>query len=445
MPGAASAAAPAPAISAAAALVAAMQSVGIVIAPGDVTATPQGPALSDKTELRVAGEQIAGPATSQLVYFPLAPGVLVLAYQQTTFTDGPGDWLTLVDASNGTLLWRKNIRSYASTQEARFSVYVQADGTTPADSPAPQSPTTAVPGAQHAVPRDRPHHRQHVRRAGPRRQSRRLDSRRRADDDDAATTSMRAWIASGGAEREHLRHRHARHQRPADRQPRRRDAQSRLPRQRRPRLQLPARRRRAAIPRPATRRPAPALPQDAFRRGAVTQLFYVTNWYHDQLFKLGFDEAAGNFQNTNFSGMGLGGDRVLADAQDASGTNNANFATPPDGQSGRMQMFRFTGPTIDRDGDLDAEIVIHELTHGLSNRLVGNAAGLIWSVGGGHGRRLERLLRAVAAEQHQRRRSQRAVRVRRLRHLQARRRSLRTTTSTASAASRTPPTTRSTR
>ena len=73
------------------------------------------------------------------------------------------------------------------------------------------------------------------------------------------------------------------------------------------------------------------LPQDAFRRGAVTQLFYITNWYHDQLFNLGFDEAAGNFQNTNFSGMGLGGDRVLAEAQDSSGTNNANFATPPDG------------------------------------------------------------------------------------------------------------------
>ncbi len=108
----------------------------------------------------------------------------------------------------------------------------------------------------------------------------------------------------------------------------------------------------------------------------MTQLFYLTNWYHDQLFQLGFDEAAGNFQTINFSGMGLGGDRVRADAQDGQGTNNANFSTPPDGMPGRMQMYRFTGPTLDRDGDLDAEIVIHELTHGLSNRLVGNATGL---------------------------------------------------------------------
>ena len=42
-------------------------------------------------------------------------------------------------------------------------------------------------------------------------------------------------------------------------------------------------------------------------------------------------------------------------------------------------------PTIDRDGSLDAEIVIHELTHGLSNRLVGNATGLFWNVAGGLG------------------------------------------------------------
>ena len=59
---------------------------------------------------------------------------------------------------------------------------------------------------------------------------------------------------------------------------------------------------------------------------------------------------------------------MLADAQDGGGTNNAQLpATPPDGQSGRMQMYRFAGPTIDRDGSLDAEIVLHEPTHGLSS------------------------------------------------------------------------------
>ena len=130
---------------------------------------------------------------------------------------------------------------------------------------------------------------------------------------------------------------------------------------------------------------AGTLAVDQFRRGMITQLFYVTNWYHDKLYLLGFDEAAGNFQLTNFSGMGLGNDRVLAEGQDNQSTNNANFSTPPDGQSGRAQMFRFIGPTVDRDGSLDSEILIHELTHGTSNRLIGNAAGLIWDPGGGYG------------------------------------------------------------
>jgi hypothetical protein len=117
----------------------------------------------------------------------------------------------------------------------------------------------------------------------------------------------------------------------------------------------------------------------------LTQLFYVTNWYHDKLFLLGFDEAAGNFQQVNFSAMGLGNDRVLAEGQDNTSTDNANFSTPPDGQSGRAQMFRFTGPTIDRDGSLDSEVLMHELTHGTSNRLIGNGAGLNWDPGSGMG------------------------------------------------------------
>ncbi|MFO1529753.1 MAG: M36 family metallopeptidase, partial [Kiritimatiellia bacterium] len=124
---------------------------------------------------------------------------------------------------------------------------------------------------------------------------------------------------------------------------------------------------------------------DVFRRGLVTQLFYVSNWYHDILYTLGFDEAAGNFQTENFDKGGAGGDEVQAEAQDGSGTDNANFSTPPDGEAGRMQMYLFTGPTPMRDGSLDTEVVTHELTHGLSNRLIANGAGLMWGVGGGMG------------------------------------------------------------
>ena len=102
-------------------------------------------------------------------------------------------------------------------------------------------------------------------------------------------------------------------------------------------------------PVPPRRRDPPLLPRQLVPRPAL---------------RLGFDEAAGNFQSTNFSGMGLGGDRVLADAQDGAGTNNANFSTPPDGVSGRMQMFRFTGPTSTATAASTPTIVLHELTHG---------------------------------------------------------------------------------
>ncbi|MBI5383603.1 MAG: M36 family metallopeptidase [Verrucomicrobia bacterium] len=122
-----------------------------------------------------------------------------------------------------------------------------------------------------------------------------------------------------------------------------------------------------------------------YAAAAVVQLFYLCNWYHDRLYQLGFTEAAGNFQNNNFARGGLGNDAVQADAQDGSGTNNANFSTPPDGQAGRMQMFLFPGPAPRRDGDFDAEIVLHEHTHGLSERLVGGGQGLSTVQAGGLG------------------------------------------------------------
>lgn len=126
-------------------------------------------------------------------------------------------------------------------------------------------------------------------------------------------------------------------------------------------------------------------PMTNFQKAAVTQLFYITNRYHDEMYRLGFTEAARNFQDNNFGRGGLGGDRVSAEAQDCSGVNNANFSTPPDGTRGRMQMYLWTAPNPDFDGDLDADIVVHELTHGLSNRLHGNGSGLTTNMSRGMG------------------------------------------------------------
>lgn len=79
----------------------------------------------------------------------------------------------------------------------------------------------------------------------------------------------------------------------------------------------------------------------ANQRFAITNLFYWNNIVHDISYQYGFDEVSGNFQATNMGRGGAGTDFVLADAQDGSGTNNANFATPSDGNSPRMQMFLF--------------------------------------------------------------------------------------------------------
>jgi Zn-dependent metalloprotease len=110
----------------------------------------------------------------------------------------------------------------------------------------------------------------------------------------------------------------------------------------------------------------------------VSNLFYFNNVMHDFVYDLGFTESAGNFQTNNFGRGGTGNDSVQAEAQDGSGTNNANFATPPEGSRPRMQQYLFTQSTTsladDRDSSLDGDVVLHEYGHGVSNRLVGGPA-----------------------------------------------------------------------
>ena len=383
-------------ISAQQALRSAMNSVGITL---DVAQMKMSSAKADKnkTEIATTDTRITDKVPSKLVYFPLAPGTLALAWSQTVFTNTGSDWYTIVDATTGEVLWRKDIRDYASAQEARFQVYVQADGKTPADNPAPQSPTTAVPGAGTQFPE--------ISRATVNMSTvQNIAASPNGWIDDCpgggCTTNetqtignnVHAYMDAQGGANANLPDTNAAFMLDGNGKPignpdingRNRDFLGTTPRD------------FTLTPPPVGGNPEAGqtstgngsngtLPIDAYRRGMVTQLFYVCNWYHDQLYQLGFDEAAGNFQQVNFSGMGAGGDRVLAEAQDSGGTDNANFSTPADGTSGRAQMYRFIGPTIDRDGDLDAEILVHELTHGTSNRLIGNATGLLWDPGRGMG------------------------------------------------------------
>ena len=78
---------------------------------------------------------------------------------------------------------------------------------------------------------------------------------------------------------------------------------------------------------------------------STANLFYVINMMHDIAYHYGFDEAAGNFQQTNYTGLGAGDDAVRGaaqfDANSGQNINNATFATPPDGGNGTMRMFEW--------------------------------------------------------------------------------------------------------
>jgi hypothetical protein len=85
-------------------------------------------------------------------------------------------------------------------------------------------------------------------------------------------------------------------------------------------------------------------------------LFYWNHIIHDVMMHYGFTEAAGNFQQTNFTAEGTcrDVDAVFAQAQDGSGTNNANFFTPPDDGitpmllPPAMQMYEWSPPGVVR-------------------------------------------------------------------------------------------------
>jgi extracellular elastinolytic metalloproteinase len=92
-------------------------------------------------------------------------------------------------------------------------------------------------------------------------------------------------------------------------------------------------------------------------------------------FSYGFDEMSGNFQQYNIERGGKERDAVIIYAQDGSGKgyNDAFFSTPPDGSQGICQMYLFKLTLPYRDGGFDAGVLIHELSHGMSSRLIGGS------------------------------------------------------------------------
>jgi hypothetical protein len=74
------------------------------------------------------------------------------------------------------------------------------------------------------------------------------------------------------------------------------------------------------------------------RQAGLVHAFYLVNFLHDWLADAGFDEAAGNAQADNLGRGGLGGDRLVVEAQDPSSGNQAMMYWSLDGASPVMKV-----------------------------------------------------------------------------------------------------------
>ena len=110
----------------------------------------------------------------------------------------------------------------------------------------------------------------------------------------------------------------------------------------------------------------------------VVNLFYFCCLLHDLYYVLGFREADGNFQLDTFGRGGAAADAALATAYPSAVSATANMTTPKDGSQPRLNVGLLTA--TGRHTALDATVVFHEFSHGLTSRLVGgplNALSLL--------------------------------------------------------------------
>ncbi|MFN0277332.1 MAG: M36 family metallopeptidase [Pyrinomonadaceae bacterium] len=283
--------------------------------------------------------------TAEKMYFPTEPGVAVPAWRVLVWLP-VNAFYVIVDADTGAMLWRKNITE-DQTQAATYGVYANPNATiNVADNPFPMTPGPTSPNGQQGAPISR-------------------TTITRIGNESPYQFNNNGWITDGGDRTDGNAVQAGIDRDGADGV----DPNSEA---------INAGRSFVYEYNPfnpnTNTGDAPLTP--VFQQGSTTQLFYITNWYHDELYRLGFTEQARNFQHLNFGRGGAENDRIRGEGQDSSGTNNANFSTPADGGRGRMQMYLWTAPNPDIDGNLDADVVIHELTHGTSNRLHGNGSGL---------------------------------------------------------------------
>lgn len=120
-----------------------------------------------------------------------------------------------------------------------------------------------------------------------------------------------------------------------------------------------------------------------FREAASANLFYWINRAHDLFYAVGFDEAAGNYQQDNFDRGGVGGDPMYVYTQFGSqalgqaSLNSAFYSTRSrvDGATSMVAMFLTSAPGRWADGAYASDVILHEYAHGVTGRLVTGIGG----------------------------------------------------------------------
>jgi hypothetical protein len=320
---------------------------------------------SASNDLKITFEsgRFADKTTAEKMYFPLSYGVARAAWRVLLWNN-PDAYYVIVDAQDGTLLWRKNITEY-QTRPTTFSVY----GNMTSRLRTVDSPTPSTPGCLSPLTCPEP--------ALISRQSFLL-----IGNEPPYTFNNLGWIPDNGLAG----------------QPNQSDnitdgnaVEAGIDRDGTNGVDAP-------VPGSSNRvfnfsyNPAPGNPPPGddplnpeFQKGSVTHAFYTINRWHDEMYLFGFNEQARNFQHFNFGRGGGEGDRISLEVQDSGGFNNANMAVTADGARPRIQMYLWNGTTPWRDGSLDAHILVHEATHGLSLRLHGNTTGLGTAMAAGLG------------------------------------------------------------
>ncbi|MBY0505264.1 MAG: M36 family metallopeptidase [Bryobacteraceae bacterium] len=127
----------------------------------------------------------------------------------------------------------------------------------------------------------------------------------------------------------------------------------------------------------------PQVSPTQFKDAAATNLFYWINRAHDLFYSVGFDEAAGNYQQDNFDRGGVGGDPMYVYTHFGSQTpgladlNNAFYVTRSrvDGARSMVAMYLTSSPGRWADGAYAGDVILHEYTHGVTFRIVNNISG----------------------------------------------------------------------